>query len=252
MNTPRTPPPPANYGMDSPAVVARMFLGGGLGLVLGAAFWLARRWHWLPWGGYVAGPCLVLGAIFLAQAVVMIWGSKVGKLRLRDRILNTIPWRGDERVLDVGCGHGLMLLSAAKRLPSGHATGIDIWSQEDQQANSAEATAENARREGVASRVSLLHADVRQTPFPDASFDVVLSSFAIHNLYEPEQRAQALREIARVLKPAGHLAIADIRHVPEYEKVLRGLGWTALERRGPYFLFVIPTRLLLASKPGAA
>src|SRR5205823_1073831 len=114
-----------------------------------------------------------------------------------------IRWRGDERVLDVGCGHGLMLLGAAKRLTSGRATGIDIWSREDQKANSAEATLENARREGVADRVELLTADAREIPFPDGSFDVVISSFAIHNIYDRAQRGRAIREIARVLKPGG-------------------------------------------------
>jgi hypothetical protein len=38
----------------------------------------------------------------------MLWGSKVGKLRLRDKVLNALRWRGDETVLDVGCGHGLL------------------------------------------------------------------------------------------------------------------------------------------------
>ena len=78
----------------------------------------------------------------------MFWGSKVGKLRLRDKIIASIPWRGDEQVLDVGCGHGLMLLAVAKRLQSGRAIGIDIWSQVDQADNNPESTLANARIEG--------------------------------------------------------------------------------------------------------
>jgi SAM-dependent methyltransferase len=229
-----------------------MFLAGIIGVALGGVSWLAVHRRWLPWAGYVAIPAFVQGGIFLGQAGVMLWGSKVGKLRLRDRILNSIPWRGDERVLDVGCGHGLMLLGAAKRLTSGRATGIDIWSQEDQKSNSPDATLENARREGVPDRVKLLNADAREMPFPTAAFDVVLSSFAIHNLYDPAQRACAIREIARVLKPGGHLALADIRHVFEYQQVLREAGWTDIRCQGPHFLFVIPTRVLHAVKPSAS
>jgi ubiquinone/menaquinone biosynthesis C-methylase UbiE len=142
-----------------------------------------------------------------------------------------------------------MLLGAARRLTSGRAIGIDVWSQEDQRSNSADATLENARREGIAERIEVLNGDARKIPFDAASFDVVLSSFAIHNIYQPAQREQAIHEIARVLKPGGHLAIADIRHIPEYERVLRRLGWTEIERRGPNFLFVIPTRILHAVKP---
>ena len=72
----------------------------------------------------------------------------MGKLRLRDRVLDGLALRGDEQVLDVGCGHGLMLLGAAKRLKKGKAIGVDIWQKEDQAGNDPEATRENARREG--------------------------------------------------------------------------------------------------------
>jgi len=226
-----------------------MILMGTVGVGVAVVWWILGQSHRLPWAGYVIAPALCMGGGFLGQAAVMLWGSKVGKLRLRDKILSPIPWRGDERVLDVGCGHGLMLLGAAKRLTSGRATGIDIWSQEDQKANSAEATMENARCEGVANRVELLKADAREIPFPADSFDVVLSSFAIHNLYEPAQRQQAIREMARVLRPGGRLALADIRHVAEYEQILRALGWPDIQAAGPYFLFVIPTRVLHARKP---
>src|SRR5262245_50202181 len=49
----------------------------------------------------------------------MVWYSYFGKLRMRERLLDRVPWRGDERVLDVGCGRGLMLLGAAARLTTG-------------------------------------------------------------------------------------------------------------------------------------
>jgi arsenite methyltransferase len=240
---------PVNYGIDAPKVVLRMFVVGTIGVVLSGVSWIAVHLHWLPWAGNVVVPALWVGGTFLGQCGVMIWGSKVGKLRLCDKTLNSIPWRGDERVLDVGCGHGLMLLGAAKRLTSGRAIGIDIWSQEDQKSNSADATMENARREGVADRVELLNADAREIPFPPGSFDVVISSFAIHNIYDRDQRDQAIREIARVLKPGGRLAITDIRHVTEYEQVLRKLGWPDIQCHGPNFLFIIPTRVLHAIKP---
>jgi SAM-dependent methyltransferase len=237
-----------DYGIDAPKVVLRMFVLGITGVVLGGISWVALQWHWWHWAGFVMRPALSMGGSFLATAGLMVWSSKIGKMRLRDKTLDFIPWRGDEAVLDVGCGHGLMLIGAAKRLTSGKATGIDVWSQEDQGSNSAQATMANARREKVGDRVELLNADARQIPFPPCSFDVVVSSFAIHNIYDRTQRGQAIREIARVLKPGGRLAIIDMRHVREYEQVLRGLGWSDIQCRGPYFLFVI-TRVLHATKP---
>ena len=112
-----------------------------------------------------------------------------------------------DRVLDVGCGHGLMLIAAAKKLRTGKAIGVDLWQTEDQAANNPDATLLNARLEGVAERIELKTADARQLPFVDKSFDVVLSSWALHNIYDAAGREQAIAEIARVLKPGGQAAI---------------------------------------------
>jgi arsenite methyltransferase len=182
------------------------------------------------------------------MAVVMLWGSKVGKLRLRDKVINSIPWRGDEKVLDVGCGRGLMLIAAAKRLRSGNASGIDLWRKADQSGNSREATSQNVRLENVGDRVELWDGDARSLPFTDDSFDVVLSSWALHNIYDRTGRETSIREIVRVLKPGGRLAIIDIRHTREYAKVLQESRFRNVRRSNPKFLFVIPTFTLTATK----
>src|SRR5439155_15635483 len=92
----------------------------------------------------------------------------------------------------------------------------DIWQTEDLAGNRPEATLANAQLEGVADRIEVKTADMRQLPFPDRSFDVVVSCAAIHNLYAAPDRDQAIREIARVLKPGGQALIADIRHAKQY------------------------------------
>jgi cyclopropane fatty-acyl-phospholipid synthase-like methyltransferase len=74
----------------------------------------------------------------------MVWSSKVGKLRERERLLDAVPWRGDETVLDVGCGRGLLLTAAARRIPDGKVIGVDIWQEVDQSGNRPEATWANA------------------------------------------------------------------------------------------------------------
>jgi ubiquinone/menaquinone biosynthesis C-methylase UbiE len=195
---------------------------------------------------------LCSGLSLLATAGVMLWGSKVGKLRMRDRLLDGIPWRGDEQVLDVGCGRGLLLLGAAKRLRTGKAVGVDLWQKEDLSGNRPEAAHANARAEGVADRVEIQDGDARSLPFADASFDVVLSSSALHNLYDPAERGKALREIVRVLKPGGRVAVFDIRHTDEYARVFRECGLADVQRSRPYFFFVIPAHTVTARKPDAA
>jgi len=57
---------------------------------------------------------------------------------------------------------------------------------------------------------------MRKIPFPDATFDVIVSCSAIHNIYDAAGRRQAIGEIARVLKPGGEAIIDDIRHGREY------------------------------------
>ena len=66
-----------------------------------------------------------------------------------------MPWRGDEKVLDVGCGRGLFLIGAAERLTTGKATGVDIWQSEDLSNNTGDAVMANAKAEGVAAKVKI-------------------------------------------------------------------------------------------------
>jgi arsenite methyltransferase len=117
-----------------------------------------------------------------------------------------------------------MLVGAARRLTTGWATGVDIWAAKDQSANVTFAPVENARLAGVADRVTIATADMRELPFPDGSFDVVLSSWVVHNVDEEAERARALREIVRVLRPSGVILLTDIVNRDEYSKAFKSMG----------------------------
>jgi len=233
-----------DYGIDAPGVVRNLLIAGSVALLVSVVCFsgllpkteltrfLRRN------GAVLAVACLGMGGY-------MFYSSKFGKVREREWLLDLMPggWRGDETVLDVGCGLGVMLIGAAKRLTTGTATGIDIWQTKDLSGNHPDGTLENARREGVADRVTVKTADMRQIPFPDGHFDVIVSNVAIHNLYKAEERAAAVREIARVLKPGGACILADVRHEAQYAGVLRASGVTDLRRRdtsitSPFFAIV--------------
>jgi SAM-dependent methyltransferase len=106
-----------------------------------------------------------------------------------------------ERVLDVGCGCGLDVFVASILVGArGSAAGIDLTPEMVDRARAAAAT-------WPPRNVSFEAGDVEAMPFPDASFDVVLSNGSL-NLAPDKDRA--FREIARVLRPGGHLAAADL------------------------------------------
>jgi SAM-dependent methyltransferase len=236
----------ADYGIDAPQVVLRLVVFGAISISLGIASraFLGTQQPWFLVG-------LSSGISMLLTAAVMVWGSKVGKLSLRERVLDSLCLLGHEVILDVGCGRGLLLIGAANRLTTGRAVGVDLWQTEDQSGNSAETTLRNAAAEGVAARVEIQTGDARQLPFEPDTFNVILSSWALHNIYEAEGRARALLEMARVLKPGGRIALIDIRHTAEYAQVLRRAGFTNVRRSWPTFTFFVPSFTLWGEKPAA-
>jgi ubiquinone/menaquinone biosynthesis C-methylase UbiE len=184
----------------------------------------------------------------VAEGILMLLYAKWGKFRHRDRMLNMVPWRGDEQVLDVGTGRGLLLIGAARRLTSGSGTGIDVWSTKDLSGNSLARTQTNVEVEGVTEKVSLKSEDARKLSFPDASFDLVLSNLCIHNIPGSEGREQACREIARVLKPGGTALISDFIKTGFYQKIFAASG-LKVSRTGMNLLSFPPLRVIKAEKP---
>ena len=192
----------------------------------------------------MAGAILCLGLIVFAH-IHQLWISVVillllagfylhttlrGKFLVWHALLDAMPWRGDERILDLGCGRGAVLLIAAQHVPQGRAIGIDIWSTKDQSGNAMAVSEQNALAEGVAERVELHTADMRTLPFESDSFDVIVSNVAIHNISARQGRQLAIDEAWRVLRPGGRLLIADISKSGEYQQRLAELGVTATRR----------------------
>lgn len=219
-----------DYGLDAPGVVRNLALFGLLGVAIGTASLLIPL-GWLRVAasvyGFWAGGCLLL------TALLMVLSSRVGKLRFRDRLLDGLGLAGGERVLDVGCGRGLLLVGAAHRLAKGKAVGLDLWSTVDQSGNAPEATLENARRAGVAGRVELHTGDMTAMPFPDGSFDAVVSNLAVHNVPTAEGRRAAVAEVARVTRPGGRVALADFQATNSYAEALRAAGFVDVRRSAP-------------------
>jgi SAM-dependent methyltransferase len=241
-------PTRADYGLDAPGVVAGNAVAGVAALAGAGVGWAALRRRHPVVAAVVGGWLGVWGPVAGLQAGLMVRSSRTGKLRERDRLLDDLPWRGDEQVLDVGCGRGLLLIGAARRLTTGRAVGLDLWRRQDQAGNDPAATMANAEVEGVAERVGLCDGDARQLPFGEQTFDVVVSSLALHNIPGAAGRTAAIDEIARVLKPGGRAAILDFRDTGRYAAALAGAGLGDVHRSRRRLGMYPPVRVVTATK----
>lgn len=107
----------------------------------------------------------------------------------------------DSRLLDVGCGTGLIPIEAAKALPGLKITGVDL----------AEAMLvlgrDHVRGADLADQIELVHCDAKKLPFPDESFFAVISNSIIHHIPGP---LDCLEEMVRVCKKGGTLFVRDL------------------------------------------
>src|SRR5689334_9355034 len=115
MGSPQKKSERPDYGVDAPGTVRNLLLFGSAGLIVWVTAALGL------WSGKVshfdlASIGIATGITLTVTGLWMIWVSKVGKVRARERLLDRHTWTGTERVLDVGCGRGLMLIGAARRL----------------------------------------------------------------------------------------------------------------------------------------
>jgi len=229
-----------SYGVDAPYAVA--FIGALVVAELVVAI--------------IVGKVLPFLAVIFVTAIFgsFLYTTRRGKFVVWAELLDGLNLRGDERILDMGCGRGAVLLMAAQHLTTGRAVGVDLWRRVDQSGNSVDATRRNAVAEGVADRVELHTGDMTALPFENNSFDLIVSSLAIHNISGRAGREKAINEAVRVLRPGGRLMIADIRATRDHEAQLAKIGMNDVARRrlswqfwwgGPW----APTRLVTAMKP---
>lgn len=137
-----------------------------------------------------------------ARYDLLIWLVTLGReRRFRERLLAPARLKGGESVLDVGCGTGTLAIAAARSVgPTGSVSGVDA---------SPEMIARARHKAGKAGATVVFEQGLAESlPFPDARFDVVLSTVMLHHLPR-KVRPDALREMRRVLQRGGRLLAVD-------------------------------------------
>ena len=151
---------------------------------------------------------------------------------IKRRVLASAAIAEGEEVLDVGCGTGTLAVKAARAARDVTVTGLD--------ADPAILAKARHRAAGAELQIRFDEAMSNRLPYPDESFDVVLSTLFFHHLPD-EAKHQTAAEVARVLRPGGRLVVADLGRprdplmwaaVRVTVQLFDGVATTALNVRG--------------------
>ncbi|BDZ32027.1 methyltransferase domain-containing protein [Lactiplantibacillus sp. WILCCON 0030] len=214
------------YGIDAPFALL-IYTVFGIGL-LGHAF--------LNRSNYPIGIEVVIGIVLIVGAAIYWHTTTSGKYRIFDHAVEQLRPDIHDQILDLGCGRGALLTRLASQVQvPGKVVGLDLWLSRDQSNNKMTTTQKNVDDLGLTERVNLVTGDMTKLDFPDESFEIITSSFAIHNIKNKQARDQAINEAVRVLKPHGKIMIIDTGHnMNEYGQTLQAAGVqvTQLKRLG--------------------
>lgn len=239
-----------NYGVDTPIVPAVQSFIAIMLIQIG----MAKTTRDDNQGWWAIGA----GVILLSIALTYLHATRRGKFRVWSRTLGAMQLKGDEQVLDLGTGRGAVATLAAARVPKGKVIGVDTWTARSRIGGNRKGDPEsviarrNADLEGV--KVEFQTGDMCKLSMPGNQFDLVVSNLGVCALSRPDERAAAVDEAVRVLKPGGRLAIADTNFTAQVAKRLNDLGMLDVKTTslgwevwygGPWR----PTRLVSARKP---
>jgi SAM-dependent methyltransferase len=237
------------YGIDDPRTIAELLTAGVLAVAVGIIIsaYTASSNPRSADAALIGGPGV--GFLILVVTAALYWSSRLGKPREMTKVIGSIPWGGEEVVLDLGCGRGLATVMTAKRLDAGYAVGVDTWPKSRVSGNDPLSVLANATREDVGTKVLAVKAQSSQLPFADQSVDAIISGAAIHHLVPRKQRKALFTEMGRVLKDGGRVGILDAGNGTEYSSLLQDIGMRDVEMHRLRFSSFPPFHVVMARKP---
>ncbi|KAL8166190.1 hypothetical protein V2J09_007689 [Rumex salicifolius] len=264
----------AIYGMDEWQTLAFLLLHAAVFSFLSVLFLLyfspicsyldsVSLFSALPAGSarFAAG---FIGSVTALSAVCLFFAAgnlfySSGPLRweMSQRMVGAVSdWSNVRTALDVGCGRGILLNTVAKQLKKegscGRVVGLDL------QKSITMSTLRTAGIEGVQEYVTCREGDVRQLPFSDNYFDVVVSAVFLHRVGKEfgrttaaaaAERVRVLGEVVRVLKPGGVGVVWDLQHVPEYVRKLQELRMEEIRVSERVTAYMMTSHIVSFRKP---
>lgn len=185
--------------------------------------WVSRRLVYVPAAVGIAllalalpVPLLVLpAALFLLTAGYFAYARRAFaatggdvQTKIRGLLLDQLAWKGEGTALDIGCGSGAMVIALAQKHPDARITGIDHWDSGWEYSKSV--CERNAEIMGVRRQVVFEEASASALPFPDGTFDAVVSNLTFHEVRDAADKRAVVHEALRVLKKGGPFAFQDL------------------------------------------
>jgi len=158
---------------------------------------------------------LILSALFLLVSAYFAYAhylfSPRGKdvqRQVRQLVLDKLAWDGKGQALDIGCGNGALVIALARSHPASRIVGIDYWGEGWEY--SKRSCERNAEAENVSKSTSFLKASASSLPFPDESFDAVVSNLTFHEVRDASDKRKVVMEALRVLRKGGSFCFQDL------------------------------------------
>lgn len=200
----------ANYGNWVPEKALYMLFGAAV--VLGAIAVIVQVVLSKPVITAVAGVLCVLALVMAVYMLICHETFAFGKGNMmtgvHEHLVEHLDWKGEGRLLDIGCGAAALTVRCAKAFPKAQITAMDYWGAEWNYAK--EQCEKNAQIEGVADRISFQKGDAAKLDFPDETFDAAVSNFVFHEVRTAKDKRDVVKEALRVVKKGGVFSFQDM------------------------------------------
>ncbi len=206
-----------------------LLLLGSLSLLAAILLAVSIRhdWGWIWTGVFSLLLCIGLVSLIYMTILYRAFSQNGNALmgKIHEYVAQRLPWDGQGKLLDVGCGAGALTIRCAKKFPQSYCTGIDYWGVKWDY--SQKMCQHNAKAEGVDDRCTFAHGDANHMDFADGTFDAVVSNFVYHEISDGRTKEELLRETLRVLKKGGVFALQDLFGQPavygDFQKIIESL-----------------------------